>query len=147
MSICGERAVPLAFHFCCFYLSAVLIVSLSRLVFKAGSWSLSFYLLSSIFTNFSSQEIQFSRLISYYFEVQMGGKWYVVTWHPIQNPKKILLRKCTWATSWENMFMPYTSNKGADHPAYPRSLISTFVVRWLDSIIPLVSISKISSLY
>ena len=37
--------------------------------------------------------------------------------------------------------------KGADEPARARILISTFVVRYLDSIIPLVSISKISSLY
>ena len=43
--------------------------------------------------------------------------------------------------------MPYANNKGADQPAHPRSLISTFVVLCLDSIIPLVSISKISSLY
>ena len=35
MAICGERAVPLAFYLCCFYSSAVL-VSLSRLVFRAG---------------------------------------------------------------------------------------------------------------
>ena len=34
-----------------------------------------------------------------------------------------------------------------DQPAHSRSLISTFVVRCLDSVIPLVSISKISSLY
>ena len=39
--------------------------------------------------------------------------------------------------------MPYANNKGAD----PRSLISTFVVCCLDSIVPLVSISEISSLY
>ena len=26
MAICWERAVPLAFHLCCFYFSAVLIV-------------------------------------------------------------------------------------------------------------------------
>ena len=37
------------------------------------------------------------------------------------------------------------NNKGADQPAHPRSLISTFVVRWLDSIIPLLAISEISS--
>ena len=37
--------------------------------------------------------------------------------------------------------MPYTNNKGADQPAHP------FVVRCLDSLISLVSISKISSLY
>ena len=51
------------------------------------------------------------------------------------------------ATSWENLFMPYANNKSADQPAHPRSLISAFAVRCLDSIIPLVSISKISSLY
>ena len=43
--------------------------------------------------------------------------------------------------------MSYANNKGADQPVHPCSLISTFVVRCLDSIIPLVSISKFSSLY
>ena len=43
--------------------------------------------------------------------------------------------------------LPYANNKGADQPAHPRSLISAFVVRFLDSIIPLVSISEISSLF
>ena len=43
--------------------------------------------------------------------------------------------------------MSYANNKGADQPAYPRSLISAFVVRCLDSVIPLVSISEISSLH
>ena len=43
--------------------------------------------------------------------------------------------------------MPYANNKGADQPAHPRSLISAFVIRCLDSIMPLVSISEISSLY
>ena len=42
--------------------------------------------------------------------------------------------------------MIYANNKGADQPAHPRSLISTFVVRCLDSIMPLVSISEISRL-
>ena len=53
-----------------------------------------------------------------------------------------------WAMSWENLFMPYANNKGADQPAHPRSLISTFVVHCLDtcSMISLVSISEISSL-
>ena len=40
--------------------------------------------------------------------------------------------------------MPYANNKGADQPAHPRNLISTFVVRCLDSIMPLVSITEIS---
>ena len=43
--------------------------------------------------------------------------------------------------------MPYANNNGADQPAHLRILISTFVVRCLDSIIPLVSISEIQSLY
>ena len=51
-----------------------------------------------------------------------------------------------WATSWENLFMTCANNKGADQSAHPRSLISTFVVRCLDSILPLVSISELSSL-
>ena len=42
--------------------------------------------------------------------------------------------------------MPYANNKDADQPAHLRSLISAFVVRCLDSTIPLVSIPKISSL-
>ena len=47
------------------------------------------------------------------------------------------MRKCV---------MSYANNKGADQSAHPRSLISTFVVHCLDNIIPLVSISEISSL-
>ena len=43
--------------------------------------------------------------------------------------------------------MPYANNKGADQPAHSHSLISAFVLRCLDIIIPLVSISEISSLY
>ena len=37
MAICWERAFPLAFHLCCFYFSAVLIVGVPfRLMFRAG---------------------------------------------------------------------------------------------------------------
>ena len=39
------------------------------------------------------------------------------------------------------------NNKGADQPAHPHSLISAFVVRCLDSVIFLGSISELSSLY
>ena len=63
--------------------------------------------------------------------------------HYFQTLGLIMLR---WATSWENLFMPYVNNKGADQPTHPRSLISTFVVWCLDSIIPPVSLSKISNL-
>ena len=37
---------------------------------------------------------------------------------------------------WENLFLLYANNKGADQPAHPRSLISAFVIHCLDSIIP-----------
>ena len=40
-----------------------------------------------------------------------------------------------WATSWENLFLPYANNKDTDQ---------TFVVRCLDSMISLVSIQAIS---
>ena len=43
--------------------------------------------------------------------------------------------------------MLYANNKGTDQPADPRSLISAFVVHCLDSIVPLVSISKILDVY
>ena len=43
--------------------------------------------------------------------------------------------------------MPYANNKGADQLAHPRSLISAFVVRCLDSIIPILATSRISRLY
>ena len=52
-----------------------------------------------------------------------------------------------WATSWENLFLPYANNKGADQPAHPCSLISTFVVCCVDSTIPLLAIYDISKLW
>ena len=39
------------------------------------------------------------------------------------------------------------NNKGADQPAHPHSLISTFVVRYLDSIKPILAKSKILRLH
>ena len=40
----------------------------------------------------------------------------------------------------------YANNKAEDQPAHPRSLISAFVVRCLDSIVPILATSKISRL-
>ena len=45
---------------------------------------------------------------------------------------------------WQNL-LPYAKNKGADQPAHSR-LLSTFVVRCLDSMIPILAKSKIPSL-
>ena len=42
----------------------------------------------------------------------------------------------------QRLFMPYANNKGADQAAHPCSLISTIVVRCLDSIISLLAIDE-----
>ena len=41
--------------------------------------------------------------------------------------------------------MPYVTNKGSDQTLHPHSLISNFVVRCFDSIIPIVAKPKVSS--
>ena len=40
-----------------------------------------------------------------------------------------------WAVSWQNRFMSYVNNEDADQPAHQHTLISIFVICWLDSII------------
>ena len=42
--------------------------------------------------------------------------------------------------------LSYANNKGADQPAHPRSLISAFVVRCVDSMIPMLAKTKLSRL-
>ena len=50
-----------------------------------------------------------------------------------------------YGTSHAKMcLMPYANNKGADQPAHLRSLISTFVFRCLDSMICILTLSKVS---
>ena len=62
--------------------------------------------------------------------------------HRLQHTERVQeIVRYIWITSWENLFMPHTNNKGADHP---RRLISSFVVRCLDSIIPLLAKAEIS---
>ena len=43
--------------------------------------------------------------------------------------------------------MPYVNNKGADQPAHPCSLISTFVVPCLNSTICTLAIAKVSKFW
>ena len=64
----------------------------------------------------------------------------------MQNVKKLLNIFCiVYEPGHEKMcLLSYANNKGADQPAHPRSLISTFVVRCLDSIISLDSIAEMS---
>ena len=42
--------------------------------------------------------------------------------------------------------MSYANNKGADQPAHPCSLICAFIISCLDTVMSLVSVTKISSL-
>ena len=46
----------------------------------------------------------------------------------------------------KSCLLSYANNKGADQPEHLRSLISAFIVRCLDSVMSLVSVTKISSL-
>ena len=48
--------------------------------------------------------------------------------------------------SRENLFLPYANNKSANQPAHLRSLISTFVVCFLDSTIRVLAKTEISRL-
>ena len=61
---------------------------------------------------------------------------------------KLLLNVHGWPTFGQGhakmCLMPYANNKGADQPAHPRSLISTFVVRCLDSMICILALAKVS---
>ena len=55
------------------------------------------------------------------------------------------MKRLLFEPSHEKMcLMSYANNKGTDQPAHPRSLISAFVVRCQDRMIPLVHISEIS---
>ena len=57
---------------------------------------------------------------------------------------------CHWLETYiepdheKTCFMSYANNKGKGQPAHPRSLIGVFVVRCLDSIIPILAISLAS---
>ena len=74
------------------------------------------------------------------------GNTYFFNYAPNYSNITVLQYNTIWAMSWENLFYAYANNKGTDQPAHPCSLISTFVVRCLESIIPLVYISEISRL-
>ena len=58
-------------------------------------------------------------------------RWNQYDW-VLQSEKMTEMSGIIWATSWENLFLPYVNNKGTDQAAQPHSLISAFVVRCLD---------------
>ena len=49
-----------------------------------------------------------------------------------------------WALMLENLPLVISNSTGADQPAHPRSLISTFAIRALKSIISRLATSEIS---
>ena len=49
-----------------------------------------------------------------------------------------------WASTRENLSSGSANNKGADQPAHPRRLLSTFVIRCLESIISKLASNEIS---
>ena len=49
-----------------------------------------------------------------------------------------------WALTRENLSPGFANNNGAGQPAHPRSLISTFVIHFLESIKSKLATSEIS---
>ena len=68
--------------------------------------------------------------------LMLDWRWFNIPHMPLIH-MSWAMRKCD---------ISYANNKGADQPAHPRRLISTFISCCLDSIISLDSISEISSL-
>ena len=52
--------------------------------------------------------------------------------------------RITWASTRENLSLGFVNNIGADQPVHPRSLISTFVFYFLESIISKLAMNEIS---
>ena len=72
---------------------------------------------------------------------------YLVQIQTVNHSIASLLSEFVYEPGHEKMcLMSYANNKGADKPAHPRSLISAFIVRCLDTIISLDSIAEISRL-
>ena len=57
-----------------------------------------------------------------------------------------MVKYTIWASSRENLLLPYANKKGADQTAHTRSLTSLFAFRCLDGIIPLVFIQNLKPL-
>ena len=73
------------------------------------------------------------------------------SWQDVYFPGQ--LRKLGWPCKKayepdheKTCLMSFANNKGADQHAHPQSPISAFVVRCLDNVMSLVSVTKISSL-
>ena len=49
-----------------------------------------------------------------------------------------------WASTRDNLSSGFANNKGADQPAHPRRLISTFVICFSESVMSKLAICEIS---
>ena len=61
----------------------------------------------------------------------------------ILNKYDIIKLFTIWALMGENLSSGFANNKGAEQPAHPHSLISTFSIRLLESIISKLATSKV----
>ena len=61
----------------------------------------------------------------------------------ILNKYDIIKLFTIWALMGENLSSGFANNKGAELPAHPHSLISTFSIRLLESIISKLATSKV----
>ena len=60
------------------------------------------------------------------------------------NKTSFFLTHHNWASTRGNLSSGFANNKGADQPAHPRSLISTFAIRLLENIISRIATGEIS---
>ena len=52
-----------------------------------------------------------------------------------------------WASAPENLAPGFANNKNADQPVHPHSLVSAFVIRFLESSMPTLATNEISMFY
>ena len=81
-----------------------------------------------------------SVLLSFYMLISRQNWFFGLTFNKITN------KPINEPGHEKTCLMSYAHNKDADQAVHPRSLISAFVVRCLDSVMPLVSVTKLSSL-
>ena len=81
----------------------------------------------------------FDKTIKFHLYIYIQKKWNVQS-----NNNENTYINITEPGHEKMCLMSYANNKGADQPAHPRSLISTFVVHCMDSILPLLALNEIS---
>ena len=83
------------------------------------------------------------RIIPVFVHVPVRACMFVCVCERERKKEKRALRWLHVSRAMRKCVLSVVNNKGADQPAHPRSLISAFLVRCLDSIISLDSIAEI----